>query len=97
MIIFSFISGPSVIIITQTMRLFYRINIWKLFIFSDSRSVQSAVVKAMSESFDLILQFSDQLVLGIILHVHHWLVVDRLGGVSILQSAQSLLEVGIRW
>ena len=54
------------------------------------------MVQSMPEILDLVLQLPDQLVLGVVLHVHHGLVVDGLGGVGVLQGAESLLEVGIR-
>ena len=54
------------------------------------------MVQSMPEILDLVLQLPDQLVLRVVLHVHHGLVVDGLGGVGVLQGAESLLEVGIR-
>ena len=54
------------------------------------------MVQPVSQVLDLVLQLSDQLVLGVVLYVHHGLVVDGLGGVGVLQGAESLLEVGVR-
>ena len=50
----------------------------------------------MAKVLDLILQLPDQLVLGVVLHVHGRPVVDGLGRVRVLQRAQRLLEVGVR-
>ena len=54
------------------------------------------MVQSVPEILDFVLQLPDQLVLRVVLHVHHGLVVDGLGGVGVLQGAQSLLEVRIR-
>ena len=54
------------------------------------------MVQSMPEILDLVLQLPDQLVLRVVLHVHHGLVVDGLGGVGVLEGAESLLEVCIR-
>ena len=51
------------------------------------------MVQPVSQVLDLVLQLSDQLVLGVVLYVHHGLVVDGLGGVCVLQGAEGLLEV----
>ena len=53
------------------------------------------MVQSVSEILDFVLQLSDQLVLRVVLHVHHGLVVDGLGGVCVLQGAEGLLEVGV--
>ena len=55
--------------------------------------VQVPMVKSVPEVLDFVLQLPDQLVLRVVLHVHHGLVVDGLGGVGVLQGAQRLLEV----
>ena len=57
---------------------------------------QVPVVQSVPEVLDLVLQLPDQLVLRVVLHVHHGLVVDGLGRVGVLQGAESLLEVGVR-
>ena len=57
--------------------------------------LQVSVVQPVSQVLDLVLQLSDQLVLGVVLYVHHGLVVDGLGGVCVLQGAEGLLEVGV--
>ena len=54
------------------------------------------MVQSMPEILDLVLQLPDQLVLRVVLHVHHGLVVDGLGGVGVLEGAECLLEVGVR-
>ena len=54
------------------------------------------MVQSVSEILDFVLQLSDQLVLGVVLHVHGRPVVDGLGRVRVLQRAQRLLEVGVR-
>lgn len=54
------------------------------------------MVQPVPEVLDLVLQLPDQLVLRVVLHVHHRLVVDGLGGVGVLQGAESLLEVCVR-
>ena len=66
-----------------------------LFIYhSGCQSVlQVSVVQPVSQVLDLVLQLTDQLVLGVVLYVHHGLVVDGLGGVGVLQGAEGLLEV----
>ena len=53
------------------------------------------MVQSVSEILDFVLQLSDQLVLRVVLHVHHGLVVDGLGGVGVLEGAESLLKVCI--
>ena len=57
---------------------------------------QVPVVQSVPEVLDLVLQLPDQLVLRVVLHVHHGLVVDGLGGVGVLEGAECLLEVGVR-
>ena len=54
------------------------------------------MVQPVSQVLDLVLQLPDQLVLGVVLYVHHGLVVDGLGGVCVLQGAEGLLEVCVR-
>ena len=53
------------------------------------------MVQSVSEILDFVLQLSYQLVLRVVLHVHHGLVVDGLGGVGVLEGAESLLKVCI--
>ena len=51
------------------------------------------MVQSVSEILDFVLQLSDQLVLRVVLHVHHGLVVDGLGGVGVHKGAESPLKV----
>ena len=73
---------------------------YESFVSQSAESVPSVrqvpVVQSVPEVLDLVLQLPNKLVLRVVLHVHHGLVVDGLGGVGVLQGAESLLEVGVR-